>query len=410
MTDKDLGGYFNVTPSTAHAYTGAASGVNNIMQSSGLAISNSSNLYVGGLYTFNTSVVSSRVGISWMSNEQACQNLNDEISQRSEFSTTVQSTKDAWNTQILSKITVTSTNATNLGLLYTSLFFMHLLPTNQTGENPGWISSEPYYSDIFTLWDLFRCSTPLLHVLQPVVYEEHIRSMIDIWRYEGYLPDARSSNYNGRTQGGSNADNVLADAYVKGVRGKINWGDGYAAMVKNAEVTPLNTDPDPMAPDSSTREGRGALPDWISYGFITPAFSRAASRAVEYAYNDFSLHQVAKGLGRSDDAAKYLNRSRNWRNHWNHNLQSIGYSGFIAPRNLSGFISTDPLTDTGYWKDPFYEASSWDYSWGDIHDMKKLVELMGGAEGFYSRLETMFTIGASPDNPDGIIFDSTNEP
>ena len=94
--------------------------------------------------------------------------------------------------------------------------------------------------------DLFRCSTSLMQVLQPTAYEEQIRSLIDIWRFDGYLPDARSSNYNGRTQGGSNADNVLADAYVKGVRGAVNWEDGYKAMVKDAEVTPANY---PRGPD-----------------------------------------------------------------------------------------------------------------------------------------------------------------
>jgi putative alpha-1,2-mannosidase len=405
-----LGGYFNVTPSAANTYTGTAAG-SSALQPSGSATSNSNETYIGGLYTFNTSIVSSRVGISWISTNQACQNVNNEIPEGTAFSTVVEDTKEAWNTQILSQITTTTTNTSNLELLYTSLYFMNLLPTNQTGENPGWSSSEPYYSDIFTLWDLFRCSTALLHVLQPVVYEEHVRSMIDIWRFEGYLPDARSSNYNGRTQGGSNGDNVLADAFVKGVRGQINWHDGYAAMVKNAEVTPQNTvPPDPMAPDSSTKEGRGALPDWLAYGFITPTFSRAASRAVDYSYNDFGLYQVAKGLGNFDDAAKYFNRSRNWRNHWNHNLTSLGFSGFIVPRNLSGFITIDPLDASGYWSDPFYEASSWDYSFGDIHDMQKLVEWMGGADTFFSRLETMFTVGANPSNPNGIIFDSTNEP
>ena len=408
-TDEYPGGYFNATPTAAGAYTGTV-GEGSVLQSSGSASSNSTDTYVGGLYTFASSTVSSRVGISWISNEKACQNLQDEIPAGTGFSTVVQDTKDTWNSQALSTITTTSTNTTNLGLLYTSLYFMNLLPTNQTGENPGWTSTEPYYSDIFTLWDLFRCSTALLHVLQPTVYEEYIRSMIDIWRFEGYLPDARSSNYNGRTQGGSNADNVLADAYVKGVRGQINWDDGYAAIVKDAEVTPVNGDPDPQAPDSSTNEGRGALPDWIAYGFITPAFSRSASRAVEYAYNDFGLYQVASGLGKTADAEKYLNRSRNWRNHWNPDLESIGYSGFIVPRDLSGFIATDPLTDSGYWGDAYYEASSWEYSWGDIHDMQTLVEWMGGADTFFSRLETMFTVGADPNNPSGIIFDSTNEP
>ena len=393
----------------ARAYTGTVAG-GSIIQSNGSAYSNSWNTAVGGLFTFSSTTVSSRVGISWISNEKACENLNIEIPAGTEFATVVENTKEAWNSEILSTITTTSTNTTNLELLYTSLYFMNLLPTNQTGENPGWTSTEPYYEDIFTLWDLFRCSTALLQVLRPDVYEEHIRSLIDIWRFEGYLPDARSSNYNGRTQGGSNADNVLADAYVKGVRGQVNWNDGYAAMVKDAEVTPVNSDPDPQAPDSSTKEGRGALPDWLAYGFITPTFSRAASRAVDYAYNDFALYQVASGLGIANDAAKYLNRSRNWRNHWNPDLESISYSGFIVPRNVTSFIATDPLTDAGYWGDPYYEASSWEYSWGDIHDIRKVIEWMGGADTFFSRLDTMFTVDANPNDAGGIIFDSTNEP
>jgi len=126
----------------------------------------------------------------------------------------------------------------------------------------------------------FRCTIPLFHVLQPVAHEEYIRSLIDVWRHDGYMPDARSSFFNGATQGGSNADNVLADAYVKGVRGNVNWTDGYAAMVTDAEVTPPNND-DPRDPSSSTKEGRGALPDWLEYGFITPNYGRSVTRAVE---------------------------------------------------------------------------------------------------------------------------------
>ncbi|KAL1983366.1 hypothetical protein VTN96DRAFT_10425 [Rasamsonia emersonii] len=401
-------GYFDTPPISNKTYVGTDA-AGSIVQRSGSASSTSPDVRIGGLFTFATTEVTSRVGISWISTAQACSNLKNEIPAGTPFSQVVNDTKAAWNEQVLSKITTTTTNTTNLELLYTSLYFMHLIPTNQTGENPSWNSPEPYYQDIFTLWDLFRCGTALMHVLQPVAYEEQIRSLIDIWRFEGYMPDARSSNYNGRTQGGSNADNVLADAYVKGVRGAVNWEDGYRAMVKDAEVPPPNTvPPDPQAPDSSTKEGRGALPDWKKYGFITPTYTRAVSRAVEYAYNDFGLYQVASGLGIHDDAEKYLNRSRNWRNHWNPNTTSLGFSGFVVPRNLSGFIETDPLTDSGYWGDPYYEASSWAYSWTDIHDMKKIIELMGGAEMVVQRLNIMFEEGAS--GSPGMIFDPTNEP
>lgn len=119
-----------------------------------------------------------------------------------------------------------------------------------------------------------------MHILQPVAYEEFIRSLIDIWRHDGYLPDARSSFFNGATQGGSNADTVLADAYVKGVRGAVNWEDGFSAMVTDAEVTPPNNE-DPRDTTSSTKEGRGALPDWIDHGYITTKYGRSVSRAIE---------------------------------------------------------------------------------------------------------------------------------
>lgn len=180
-------------------------------------------------------------------------------------------------------------------------------------------------------------------------------------------------------------------------------------MLKDAEVTPANEPVDSMAPDSSTKEGRGALPDWKALGYITPKYSRAVTRAVEYSCNDFGLYQVASGLGKSDDAEKYLNRSRNWRNHFNSGQTSLGFKGFVVPRNSSGFIETDPLNDSGYWSDPYYEASSWAYTWAAVHDMKHMIELMGGRQTVLNRLDTMFTPGADGSDS-GMIFDPTNEP
>ncbi|KAA8650385.1 alpha-1,2-mannosidase family protein [Aspergillus tanneri] len=400
-------GYFDTAPINNKTYVGTDAGGSE-EQTGGFATSSSSSNRVGGVFSFQESAVTSRVGISWISTEKACRHVQDEIPEGTDLHSVVQDAQSEWESKVLSKVTTTSTNQTSLTLLYTSLYFMHLIPTNQTGENPKWSSEEPYYQDIFTYWDLFRCSTALMQVLQPEAYEEQIRSLIDIWRFDGYLPDARSSNYNGRTQGGSNADNILADAYVKGVRGAVNWDDGYRAMVKDAEVAPPNDPVDPMAPDSSTKEGRGALPDWIKLGFITPRYTRAVTRAVEYSCNDFGLYQVASGLGKNDDAEKYLNRSRNWQNHWNPNTTSLGFSGFVVPRDENGFIDTDPLRDGGYWGDPYYEANSWAYSWASVHDMKQVIDMMGGAQTVVKRLDTMFTKGV--DGSSGTIFDSTNEP
>lgn len=295
------------------------------------------------------------------------------------------------------------------------LYGMHLLPSNKTNENPKWKSSEPYYDDIFTLWDLNRCTTPLFHILQPDTYEAYIRSLIDVYRHDGWMPDGRSSNFNGRSQGGSNADNVLADAYVKGVRGAINWADGYNAMVKDAEVQPPNEPIDPEATDSSTHEGRGALPDWIGKQYITPQYTRSVNRAAEYAVNDFALAQVANGLEKSSDTIKYLNRSRQWRNHWNPAASSLNFTGFLAPRNADGsFVDEDPLSCGGcYWGDYFYEATPWEYSFSPYHDMSTLIDFVGGPETFVNRLDTIFTPGLNPAGSaqfGNTIFNPGNEP
>lgn len=229
-----------------------------------------------------------------------------------------------------------------------------------------------------------------------------------------FLTDLMSPS-SGRTQGGSNADNVLADAYVKGVRGAVDWSAGYQALLKDATVTPNNTvPPDPMAPDSSTKEGRGALPDWIEYRYITPTFSRAVSRAVDYSVNDFGVSQVAAGLGHTKDAALFLNRSRNWRNHWNPAATSLGFSGFVVPRRANGsFIAQDPLSCGGcYWGDAYYEALPWEYSFGVYHDVATLIEYCNGTDTFVARLDKFFESGVYSGNSafGNTLFNLGNEP
>jgi predicted alpha-1,2-mannosidase len=391
-------GRFNQQP--LQAYTFIAAGNATVKQSMAPQVAGSERL--GGVFTFASRSLQSRVGVSFISTEKACTNLDTEITEETELQTLVDNAKARWNEDIFGKVQVSTSNETDLQLLYSSLYGMFLIPSNRTGENPGWDSTEPYYDDVFTLWDTHRCHTSLFHIVQPNAYEEFVRSLIDIWRHDGFMPDARSSNFNGRVQGGSNADNVLADAFVKGVRGAINWEDGFAAMQTDAEVVPPNNF-DPKAPDSSTKEGRGALPDWLQYQYITPRFTRAVSRAIEYSTNDFGLHQVAAGLNKTADAEKYLNRSRNWRNHWNPNATSEGHSGFLVPRSHNGsFIPQNPKDCGGcYWGDAYYEDSAWIYSMNAIHDIAELKRRIGGDDRFVNRLDKLFDLK---------IFNAGNEP
>lgn len=91
------------------------------------------------------------------------------------------------------------------------------------------------YDSFYCIWDSYRSIHPLITLLDPLSQTLMIRSLIDIYRFEGYLPDCRMDLCKGFTQGGSNADVVLADTFVKGFMNGIDWETGYEAVVKDAE-------------------------------------------------------------------------------------------------------------------------------------------------------------------------------
>jgi predicted alpha-1,2-mannosidase len=414
-------GYFDDAPSSFSVFQGT----NSKLSHYGDIKSASGKYRQGAVFTWDrkdgsssaTNQVISRVGVSWISSSQACDNVNTEIAKGMPFDVVVGATKNVWNTQVFSKVTTSETDSNVLKQLYTSLYGMHLLPSNRTGENPGWSSSEPYYDDFFTFWDLWRCTTSLLQILQPQVHEEVVRSLIDTYEHEHWLPDARSSNYNGRTQGGSNADNILADAYVKGVAGGVDWSKAFDAVETDAQEEPLNHH-DPMASDASTKEGRGGITDWKSIGFMSTKYTRSVSRAVDYSVNDYAVYQLSKGLN-EPHTAYYLNRSRQWRNHYDPaatSNESQGISGFLVPKDENGtFLEQDPLSCGGcYWGDDYYEGLPWEYTFGPIHDIPKLVQLSGGADAFLDKLLMVFKGGVN--KPGGVaefnytIFNVGNEP
>ena len=123
---------------------------------------------------------------------------------------------------------------------------------------------------------------------------------------------------------------------------------------------------------------------------------------------------MAKGLGKTKDADKYLNRARFWRNHWNPDLTSLGFSGFLGPKNADGFLPQDPLSCGGcYWADYYYQGLPWEYSFNAHHDISTLIALSGGEDTFVKRLETIFTPGKNPTGSAAFnktIFNPGNEP
>ena len=259
-------------------------------------------------------------------------------------------------------------------IFYTALYHSYLQPVDKTGENSKWISDEPYYDDYYCIWDTFRATHPLFTLLTPSKQVDMLRSLLDIYRHEGYAPNARSGDDNGRVQGGSNVDILFANAYVKGLKG-IDYELALEAMIKNAEVSPG---------DDERKEGRGGISDYNEKGFVSTKLERAGTRTMEYANCDYAIATLARGLKEKEIAQKYMERSRNWRNLWNPDVESLGFKGFVWPRYSDGSWWSEndySVFQGGTWPDfSCYETFSWELSFYVPHDVNALIEKCGGKE------------------------------
>ena len=367
----------------------------------------------GSLIQFSDSdsIVQMKIGISFISALKAEQNAKNEITEWS-FDSVRNQLINEWNT-LFNNISIAESTPENYKrMFYTGLYHTMLMPVDRTGENPLWIDNEPYYDDFYAIWDTYRSSLPLITLIDSKRQSDLVRSLINIYKRDGYMPDARSGNSNGRTQGGSNADIVVADAFVKGLEG-IDYELGLEAMLKDATVPPGGNE---------EAEGRGGLVEYINLGYVPHGIPRAGNRTVEYAYCDYAIALVAKGLGKEELANQYLKQSENWKNLWRADYEHAGSKGFILPRDAAGhwldsipygkseFIKPKfeytPVTFEGPWYTPwwstfFYEATSWEYSLSIPHDVDGLIELCGGNEAFEKRLNTFF---------DQNLFNVNNEP
>ncbi len=353
------------------------------------------NSTTGAWFRFQTragEVVHLKIGISFLSVEQAKRNAIAEIA-GFDFNGVRKAAEAAWN-KALAPISIEEASHDDLIQFYTALYHCMLMPTDRNGENPLYQSQEPYYDDYYTIWDTFRTSFPLLTLVAEKRQSEIVRSLVDIYRHEGWLPDGRSGNYNGRVQGGSDADMTIADGFLKHLPG-IDWQTAYQAVVKEAE----QESPHPV------KEGRGDLNDWRERGYLTiEGTDRPASRNMEYAANDYAIALFAKGLGKDEDYRKYSQRAANWKNLWDPDAGDHGFKGFIWPRHRDGSWKSnfDPLLSGTFGGDNFYEGNSWTYSTYVPQDVEGLIRACGGPQRFVERMDAFFTL---PDR-----FDVSNEP
>ena len=352
-----------------------------------------------------------KIGISFLSELKAKNNIEVEIPHW-DFNSVLSSLENKWE-QLLSRIKLSEDTSNDYKkMFYTGLYHTMLMPVDRTGENPLWTNDEPYYDDFYCIWDTFRSSSPLITLIDSKRQVEIINGMLNIYKHEGYLPEGRSGNDNGRTQGGSNAEVVLADAFVKNLTG-IDYELALQAMLKDATVPPGGNE---------EKEGRGGLLDYLKLGYVPYGTDRAGNRTIDYSYNDYNIATVAKGLNKTEIYTQYTKQADNWQNLWRADYVNNGATGFIMPKDAAGnwlddvvfgeskiqkptFKYTPVIIESPWyvchWCVFFYEGNSWEYSLSIPHDVPELIKKSGGEKAFINRLDTFF-------NTD--LYNVANEP
>lgn len=350
--------------------------------------------------------VMAKVGVSFVSIEQAKKNAMTEVA-GFDFDGTRKAVVKAWDEE-LAAVKIEGGTPSERQQFATGLYHSMLMPVDRTGENPLWQSTAPYYDDFYCIWDTFRSSTPLLTLLHPKRVTAILQSLLDIQNHDHFFVDGRSGNFAGRTQGGSDAEMMFTDAFVKHLPG-LDWARVYQAMVHDADTD--SSDP--------IRYGRGDMDEWKRLGYLSIEHSdpaggpdRPGSRSMEYAADDYAVALLAQGLGHDADAKKFMTRAENWKKLWDagavDHTEGGDIKGFIWIRHDDGRWKENfdaHLVGTWY-QDNFYEATTWTYSLYVPQDVRGLIEIAGGAANFKKRLDLFF----APGEAQRYRYDVGNEP
>jgi predicted alpha-1,2-mannosidase len=238
-------------------------------------------------------------------------------------------------------------------------------PDNQVHLAKGYT-----FRSTFSLWDTFRAEHPLLTLVQPAATTSEIVQSLIASRADspdGILPVWQFQGRETWTMIGYHAVPVIADAYLKGIRG-FDANAALDAMVASATYDPY-----------------GGLGDYRKLGYVPiDREPEAASKTVEYAYDDWTIARMAAAMGRKDVAATFAARAGNWRNSFDPK------TGFVRARKSDGTfrVPFDP-TAINYGSD-YTEGNAWQYSWFVPQDQAALVRALGGDKATVAKLDAMF--------------------
>ena len=340
-----------------------------------------------------------KMGISYISAEQARKNLTEEIPAWN-FENTKAKTKALWN-QALGKITVEGGTYDQKVVFYTALYrnYERMVNISEGGKYYSGYDDTihedndiPFFVDDW-MWDTYRASHPLQAMINPDLENLKIRSYIRMFEQSGWMPSFPVLYGDNPCMNGHHSAAIIADAYFKGIR-DFDVEKAYAGLKKNAmEATMLPWRNGPMCSLDTFYLQNGYYPALKPGEKETVqqvhGFEKRQSVAVTLAhsYDDWCLARLAKAIGKIDDYNYFMKRSQNFRNLYNSS------TGFFEPKTSDGqwIKNFNPKLDGGMGGRDYYdENNGWTYLWDVQHDVAGLIDLMGGREHFTTRLDQLF--------------------
>jgi predicted alpha-1,2-mannosidase len=341
--------------------------------------------HAGAIVGFSTRAgeqVHARVASSFISLEQAERNLEREVG-HDDFDATRAKAAKRWN-EVLGKVEVNGGSIDQTRTFYSSLYRMVLFPNklyelDAAGQPIHW---SPYNGQVLKgtmfagtgFWDTFRALYPFLNLMYPSINREMQEGLANDFKEGGWLPEWSSPGY-ANVMIGNNSASVVAEAWLKGLRG-YDIDSLWQALVHGANhAGPMQA------------VGRAGVDDYNALGYVPydVGINESAARTLEYAYDDFAIYQLGKALGRPrDEIEPYAQRAMNYKNLFDPSTR------LMRGKNRDG--SFQKPFNPFKWGDAFTEGNSWHYTWAVFHDVAGLMKLMGGREAFAAKLDAVFTL------------------
>jgi predicted alpha-1,2-mannosidase len=322
------------------------------------------------------------IASSFISPDQAMLNLTREAGTK-DFETIKKEGKDSWNKQ-LGRVSVEGGTPDQQRTFYSCLYRMLLFPRQffEINEKNEIMHYSPYNGEVLPgymytdngFWDTFRAVFPFFTLMYPEVESKIMEGLVNAYKESGWLPEWASPGHRD-CMIGSNSASLIADAYIKGIRG-YDIETLYQAVIKNTK-----------GPGPVSSVGRLGADYYNKLGYVpyNAGINENAARTLEYAYADFCIWQIAKGLGKpKDETDLYAKRAMNYKNVFDNGRK------LMRGRNFDGTFQS-PFNPYK-WGDAFTEGNSWHYTWSVFQDVDGLVNLMGGKENFIAKLDSVFTV------------------